>query len=73
MMRFTDTETLFFVEIDIVGEFLRAKSGNRFLIVVTDHFTKLTKKISLNRVTKNTVAQQHKQQKKKKQDGQGKL
>lgn len=56
MMLFTATEPLVIVEIYILGEIIGEKHGNRLLLVVTDLFTKRTKKIRLKLITATTVS-----------------
>lgn len=56
MKLFKATEPLSFVAIDIMGEKIFTKRGNRFLLVITNRFTKLNLKISFNRITATAVA-----------------
>ena len=44
------------LSIDILGPLTKTKKGYRFLLVVTDRFTKLTQVIPLRRIDANTVA-----------------
>ena len=45
------------VAIDILGELIKTPRGNRFLLVMTDRYTKLTKAVALKRITADTIAQ----------------
>lgn len=56
MKLFPATAPLESVAIDILGELIRTKKGNRFLLVITDRFTKLTKTVPLKRITATAVA-----------------
>ena len=44
------------LSIDILGPLTKTKKGHRFLLVITDRFTKLTQVISLKRIDAYTVA-----------------
>ena len=48
--------TLEFVAIDILGELLRTPRGNRFLLVISDRFSKLARTVPLKRITAVEVA-----------------
>ena len=45
------------VAIDLLGELIQTPRGNRFLLVITDRYTKLTKVVPLKRITSETVSQ----------------
>ena len=53
---FTATEPLKDLCIDILGPLTKTKSGNRFLVVTTDRFTKLTQIAALKRIDAYHVA-----------------
>lgn len=48
MKLYKATEPLEFVGIDILGDFIRTKSGNRFLVII-DRFTKLKITVTIKR------------------------
>lgn len=56
MNLFPANDLLEFVKINILGELIFTKSGNRFLLVIPDRFTKLTRTIPLKCITENAVA-----------------
>ena len=45
-----------FVSIDILGPLVRTARGNRYLLVISDRYTKLTRTVPLPRVTASVVA-----------------
>ena len=45
-----------FVAIDILGELITSRRGYRYLLVITDRFSKLTRTVPLKRITAATVA-----------------
>lgn len=45
-----------YVSIDILGELIRSKRGNRYLLVITDRFSKLVKTVPLKRITAPVIA-----------------
>ena len=45
-----------FVAIDILGPLIRTSRGNRFLLVISDRFSKLTRTVPMSRVTEAAVA-----------------
>ena len=45
-----------FVSIDILGELIRTKRGHRFLLVITDRFSKLVRTVPLKRITAADIA-----------------
>lgn len=47
-----------FVVIDILGELVKTPRGNRYLLVMTDRYTKLTKVVPLKQITAPLVAQE---------------
>ena len=53
---FSDQRPLGVLSIDILGPLTKTKKGHRFLIVITDRFTKLTQVIPLRRIDAYTVA-----------------
>ena len=53
---FPPTRPLEFVAIDILGPLARTTQGNRFLLVISDRFSKLTKTVPLKRITAYTIA-----------------
>ena len=46
-----------FIAIDILGELIKTARGNRFLLVITDRFSKLVRTVPLKRITARAVAQ----------------
>ena len=48
---FPATTPLEFVSIDILGELIRTRRGNKFLPVITDRFSKLVRTVPLKRIT----------------------
>ena len=56
MKLFPATNPLEYVAMDILGPLPRTKHGKRFILVVTDRFTKLTKTESLRTITSLSVA-----------------
>ena len=55
---FPATAPLESVSIDILGEFIRTRKGNVYLLVITDQFTKMVKKIPLKTESAAEVARQ---------------
>jgi len=53
---FQATEPLTELSVDIFGPTPASKKGNRFILVITDRFAKLTKCIALRRITAMSVA-----------------
>ena len=53
---FPATGPLEFVAIDILGPFIRTKNGNRYLLVIGDRFSKLTRTVPLRNITEAAVA-----------------
>jgi len=51
-----DTEPLTELSVDIFGPIPASKKGNRFILVITDRFAKLTKCVALRRITAMSVA-----------------
>jgi hypothetical protein len=45
-----------YVAIDILGELVKTPRGNRYLLVITDRYSKLTKTVPLRRITTNYIA-----------------
>ena len=45
-----------YVSIDILGPLVRTRRGNRFLLVISDRYTKLTRTVPLARITSGVVA-----------------
>ena len=45
-----------YLAIDILGELIRTPRGNRYLLIITDRYSKLTRCVPLRRITANTVA-----------------
>jgi transposase InsO family protein len=45
-----------YVAIDILGELVKTPRGNRYLLVMTDRYSKLTKTVPLRRITTNVIA-----------------
>ena len=56
MRLFLATEPLEYVAMDILGPLPRTKHGMRFILVITDRFTKLTKTVALRTITSLAVA-----------------
>ena len=56
MKLFPATRPLETVAIDILGPLPKSKSGHRFILVITDRFTKLTQVIPLKRIKAYDVA-----------------
>ena len=56
MKLFPSNEPLDYISIDILGELLRTPRGNRFLLVITDRFTKLTRTAPLKTISAEAVA-----------------
>jgi len=56
MTLFPATEKLTALSVDIFGPISAAKSGNRFILAITDHFSKLTKCVAWQRITAISVA-----------------
>ena len=44
------------ISIDLLGELIRTPRGNRWLLVITDRFSKLVRTVPLKRITAATVA-----------------
>jgi len=53
---FPATEPLTELSVDIFGPIPASKKGNRFILVITDRFAKLTKRVALRRITGTSVA-----------------
>jgi len=53
---FPATEPLTDLSVDIFGPILATKAGNRFILVINDRFSKLTKCVALRRITAISVA-----------------
>ena len=53
---FPATETLTELSVDIFVPITAFKKGNRFMLVTTDRFAKLTKCVALRRITAMSVA-----------------
>ena len=53
---FPATEPLTDLSVDIFGPLPATKAGNRFILVITDRFSKLTKCVALRRITAISVA-----------------
>jgi len=53
---FPATEPLTDLSVDIFGPIPATKAGNRFILVITDRFCKLTKCVALRRITALCVA-----------------
>jgi len=53
---FPATEPLTELSVDIFGPIPASKKGNRFILVITDRFAKLTKCVALRRITAISVA-----------------
>jgi len=53
---FPATEPLTELSVDIFGPISASKKGNRFILVITDRFAKLTKCVALRRITAMSVA-----------------
>jgi len=53
---FQATEPLTELSVDIFGPIPASKKGNRFILVITDRFAKLTKCVALRRITAMSVA-----------------
>ena len=56
MRLFPATKPLEYVAMDILGPLPRTKHGMRFILVITDRFTKLTKTVALRTITSLAVA-----------------
>ena len=57
MKLFPAKAPLEYVSIDILGELPRTQRGNRYLLVITDRFSKLTRTVPLKRITAAVVAE----------------
>lgn len=55
MKLFLEIRTIPFVEIDLISELIRIRSGNRFNLVITELFIKIVWKISLKKIMENAV------------------
>jgi len=53
---FQTTEPMTELSVDIFGSIPASKRGNRFILVITDRFAKLTKCVALRRITAMSVA-----------------
>ena len=51
MRLFPAKEPLEFVSIDLLGELIRTRRGNRFLLVIVDRFSKLVRTVPMKRIT----------------------
>jgi hypothetical protein len=58
MQLFTANELLVFVAIDILGSLPKMAHGNRFLLVISDRFSKLTRTILMRTTTALAVAKE---------------
>jgi len=56
LMLFPATEPLTGLSVDIFGHVPASKKGNRFILVITDRFAKLTKCVALQRISAMSVA-----------------
>ena len=56
MKLFPATKPLEFVAIDILGPLVRSRNGFRYLLVITDRFTKLTRTVPIRNMTALTIA-----------------
>ena len=56
MRLFTATKPLEYIAMDILGPLPRTRHGMRFILVITDRFTKLTKTVALRTITSLAVA-----------------
>ena len=56
MKLFPATEPLEFVAIDLLGPLLRSSTGHRFILVITDRFSKLVRAVPLKNIRGLTVA-----------------
>jgi len=56
MRLFPANGPLEFVAIDILGPLLRTARGNKFLLVISDRYTKLTRTVPMTRITASAVA-----------------
>ena len=57
MTLFPAQSPLEFVSIDILGELIATKRGHRFILVITDRFSKLVRTVPLKKITAVAVAQ----------------
>ena len=57
MKLFPANAPLEYVAIDILGELPRTQRGNRYLLVITDRFSKMVKTVPLRRITAAVVAE----------------
>jgi len=56
LILFPATEPLTDLSVDIFGPIPAAKAGNRFILVITDRFSQMTKCVALRRITAISVA-----------------
>ncbi|MGH0053543.1 MAG: DDE-type integrase/transposase/recombinase [Sphaerochaetaceae bacterium] len=56
MKLFPATEPFEMVAIDILGELIRSPRGNRYILVITDRFSKLVQTVPLKRITAAEIA-----------------
>ena len=57
MKLFTPKAPLEFVAIDILGELITTKRGNRYILVISDRYSKLVRTIPLKKMTAANIAQ----------------
>ena len=56
MRLFPSSAPLEFLAIDLLGELIRTPRGNRFLLVITDRFSKLVRTVPLSSISAESVA-----------------
>ena len=56
MKLFPATRPLESISMDLLGPLQKSRAGNRFILVMTDRFTKLTQVVSLRRITAAVIA-----------------
>lgn len=56
MKLFPATAALEYGSIDIVGELIGSNQGNRYILVITDLFTKLTRMVVLKNISAPDIA-----------------
>ena len=57
MKLFTPKAPLEFVAIDILGELITTKRGNRYILVISDRYSKLVQTVPLKKITAAHIAQ----------------
>ena len=57
MKLFTPKAPLAFVAIDILGELITTKRGNRYIVVISDRYSKLVRTVPLKKITAAHMAQ----------------